>query len=223
MENSLSGIPQKASTQAFIQTGVFVFPQSRCCRRYVEAWIFKQRSIRHHFIHSQRSQLFFKGRCLQTSQRYSTYDDKWIQPVKLWQSILSFKWRILTGFDKDQFHEITESLTSLKNDAVRSIRMSVATFLLKLRTGLSNKRISVLIQEPQIQRIIYNVWPAFMTDFVPGNIGFEHISRKDFCKNHTTQVASSLFSMSRWCKFCFRRYIHLYSNEFRLCFSKTIL
>lgn len=29
------------------------------------------------------SQLFFKGRCLQTSQRYSTYDDKWIQPVKL--------------------------------------------------------------------------------------------------------------------------------------------
>lgn len=129
----------------------------------------------------------------------------------------------LTGFDKDQFHEITESLTSLKNDAVRSIRMSVATFLLKLRTRLSNKRISVLIQEPQIQRIIYNVWPAFMTDFVPGNLGFEHISRKDFCKNHTTQVASSLFSMSRWCKFCFRRYIHLYSNEFRLCFSKTIL
>lgn len=83
----------------------------------------------------------------------------------------------LTGFNKDQFNEITESLTSLKNSAVRSIRTSVATFLLKLRTGLSNKMISVLIglQEPQIQRIIYSVRRAFMTDFVPGNLGFELI------------------------------------------------
>lgn len=79
---------------------------------------------------------------------------------------------------------------------MRSIRTSVATFLLKLRTGLSNKMISVLIrlQEPQIQRIIYSDRTAFMTDFVPGNLGFEHISREDFCKNHTSQVASSLFS-----------------------------
>lgn len=78
---------------------------------------------------------------------------------------------------------------------MRSIRTSVATLLLKLRTGLSNKIISVLIglQESQIQRIIYSVRTAFMTDFVPGNLGFEHISREDFCKNHTTQVASSLF------------------------------
>lgn len=90
----------------------------------------------------------------------------------------------LTGFDKDQFHEITESLTLLKNSAVRSIRTSVQTFLLKLRTGLSNKMVSLLIglQEPQIQRIIYSVRTAFMTDFVPGNLGFEHISREDFLK-----------------------------------------
>lgn len=54
--------------------------------------------------------------------------------------------------------------------------------------------ISVLIQEPRMQRIIYSVRTAFMTDFVPGNLVFKHISREDFCKNHTTQVASSLFS-----------------------------
>lgn len=35
--NSLSSIPQTALTQAFIQTGVFVFPQSRCCRGHVES------------------------------------------------------------------------------------------------------------------------------------------------------------------------------------------
>lgn len=56
--------------------------------------------------------------------------------------------------------------------------------------------ISVLIglQEQHFQRIIYSVRTAFMTDFVPENLGFEHISREDFCKNPTTQVASSLFS-----------------------------
>lgn len=79
--NSFSSIPQTASTQAFFQTGVFVFPNNRCCKRHVESGYFNNEALG--IISStHRSQLFFKGRCLETSQRYSTYDDKWIQPVK---------------------------------------------------------------------------------------------------------------------------------------------
>lgn len=196
--NSLSSIPQTASTQAFIQTGVFVFPQSRCCRRHVESGYFNNEALgiissthRHHSYFSKGDvcRLLDDIRHMMTNG-YSqlNFDNPFF--------LSNDEYVTLTGFNKDQFHEITESLTSLKNSAVRSIRTSVATFLLKLRTGLSNKMISVLIglQEPQIQRIIYSVRTAFMTDFVPGNLGFEHISREDFCKNHTSQVASSLFS-----------------------------
>ena len=102
----------------------------------------------------------------------------------------------LTGFNKTQFQEITDSLSSLKNSVVRSVRTSIAAFLIKLRTGLSNKMISVLfgLQEPQIQRIVTSVRTAFMTDFVPNNLGFHHITYEDFCKKHTTKTASTLFS-----------------------------
>lgn len=58
--NSLSSIPQTASTQAFIQTGVFVFPQSRCCRRHVESGYFNNEALgiissthRHHSYFSK--------------------------------------------------------------------------------------------------------------------------------------------------------------------------
>ena len=56
--------------------------------------------------------------------------------------------------------------------------------------------ISVLfgLQEPQIQCIVTNVRTAFMTDFVPNNLGFHHITHEDFCKKHTTKTASTLFS-----------------------------
>ena len=56
--------------------------------------------------------------------------------------------------------------------------------------------ISVLFgfQEPQIQRIVTSVRTAFMTDFVPNNLGFHHITHEDFRKKHTTKTASTLFS-----------------------------
>ena len=46
--------------------------------------------------------------------------------------------------------KITDNLTSLKNSVVRSVRTSIAACLIKLRTGLSSKMISVLFgpQEP---------------------------------------------------------------------------
>lgn len=191
---SLSSIPQKASTQAFIQTGVFVFPQRRCCRRPVESRYFNNEALviisSTHRDHSYFSKgdvcrLFINIRHMMTNE-YSqlNFDNPFF--------LSNDKYVTVTGFDKDQFHEITESLASLNNSAARSIGTSVATFLLKLRTGPSNKMISVLIghQEPQIQCIICSVRAAFMTDFDPG-----HISREDFCKNQTTQVASSLFHM----------------------------
>ncbi|XP_060073207.1 uncharacterized protein LOC132553020 [Ylistrum balloti] len=101
----------------------------------------------------------------------------------------------LTGFTKQQFDEIVTHLTSLNNSAVRSIRTCLAVFLFKLRSGLSNKLIGVLfhLTYSQIQRIVNSTRNALVEDFVPDNLGFQHISHGDFVQNHTTNIAKSLF------------------------------
>lgn len=45
----------------------------------------------------------------------------------------------LTGLNKEQFKDLASSLRSLHNSKVRSIRTCIASCLMKLRTGLSNK------------------------------------------------------------------------------------
>lgn len=66
---------------------------------------------------------------------------------------------------------------------------------MKLRTGLSNKVISVLLglEEAQIQISITSVRKALMNDFVHLHLGFEHISHNEFCRSYTTETAAKLF------------------------------
>lgn len=101
----------------------------------------------------------------------------------------------LTGLNKQQCQDLASSLSSLHSSKVRSIRTCIASCLMKLRTGLSNKVISVLLglEEAQIQRCITSIRKALMNDFVPLYLGVEHISHNEFCRSHTTETASRLF------------------------------
>ena len=196
--NPLACIPQTACTQAFIQTGVFVYQHSRCCRHHLDSGFFNTEAIGVIANTQKEQSCFSRGdvckllasiRQMMTSNfNQLNFDNPFF--------LSDDEYITLTGFNKTQFQEITDSLLSLKNSVVRSVRTSIAAFLIKLRTGLSNKMISVLfgLQEPQIQRIVTSVRTAFMTDFVPNNLGFHHITHEDFCKKHTTKTASTLFS-----------------------------
>ena len=50
----------------------------------------------------------------------------------------------LTGLTKAQFSELCQNVPNLKKSNVRSVRTTAAIFLTKMRTGLSNKLLSVV-------------------------------------------------------------------------------
>ena len=100
-------------------------------------------------------------------------------------------------FDLDQFNNLLSNLTSMRNSSVRSIRVALAVFLIKMRLGLSNKVLASLFHLKSkriVSRIVHNTAEALLKDFVPYHLGFQHIDRKTVLENQQTPVASQLMT-----------------------------
>ena len=194
--NHLIVIPEKARTQAFVESGIFIDAKSRCCKSHVFMSYFNNPSLS----------------LLQTSKKsdfYSRTDitelTSNIRKMMKTMSHLNFdmpslmtddQYMDLIGMNQSQFTELCASIKSLRNTATRSIRTCMAVFFMKLRTGLPNSILAVLFRlKPfQVRRIVESARVSLMTDFVPLHLGFNHISHDEFCASHTTPIARQLFS-----------------------------
>ncbi|KAK3102132.1 hypothetical protein FSP39_009062 [Pinctada imbricata] len=79
----------------------------------------------------------------------------------------------------------------------RSVRTSLAIFLMKMRGGESNKVLSTLfnVSKSSVRRCIRSVRSALMSgEFVRENLGFQHITREKVIRDHTREIAKTLFS-----------------------------
>ena len=132
-------LPTKAQTQALIETGIYVEPKSRCCRSHLEC-SFLTRDALQSLSNIKTSNLFSKTKItklignirnlMKTSNRLN-FDTP---------SLLSDEsYFDLTGLTKAQFADLCTEVPNLKQSNVRSVRTTVAIFLPKMRTGLSNK------------------------------------------------------------------------------------
>ncbi len=75
-------------------------------------------------------------------------------------------------------------------------RNRLGMLLVKLRTGLSHAVIATLFGVRK-SSVTYNcrvAREALMTAFVPGNVGFEAVSRQSVIDDHTTTIARTLFA-----------------------------
>lgn len=106
------------------------------------------------------------------------------------------EYRVLTGFSRQEFHDIVLSVTSINSTRNRSKRTCIAILLMKLRSALSNKLLAVLFHMTkfQVRRAIVSARTSLMRDFVPHNLGFNHITREEVIQNHTRQLARNLMT-----------------------------
>ena len=81
----------------------------------------------------------------------------------------------LVGLSKQYFDELNKEVEPyLKNTPARSIRMSLAIYLCKMKSGMSNQFLSTLfnISKSSLRRAISSVRKALMNQFVPSKLGF---------------------------------------------------
>ena len=105
--------------------------------------------------------------------------------------------KIFTSLSKDELDDPVSQVSriDIRDSTNRSIRTAIGILLCKLRLGLSNRVLASLLQLPDelaISRAIKNATGAVMSMFVPQNLGFNHISRRDIIEQHTSSITRDL-------------------------------
>ena len=96
--------------------------------------------------------------------------------------MLDTDYQTLSGIKKADFEDIHIHIAAkIQNTQNRGTRMSLGTFLLKMRSGISNQSLSTIFgfSKSSICRAIGTVRSTLMKSFVPQNIGLQHISRQE--------------------------------------------
>ncbi|XP_041357860.1 uncharacterized protein LOC121374814 [Gigantopelta aegis] len=196
--NHLVNIPDHARTQAFIEKGVFIDSRNRCCLKHIEKTYFSKSALSIISV-TKQCDIFSRTDIVSLLENIRHMIKK--------QSHINFNIPsmmtdddccCLTGLTKEQFVDLTSYLQPLRATAVRSLPTCLGVFLTQLKTGLPNKILAVLfsLKRHQVQRIIHSTLSAMMTNFVPENIGFKHVTHDNSCRLHTTPIARTLFSSS---------------------------
>lgn len=109
------------------------------------------------------------------------------------------EYRLLTSLSRADFDDIVDMISAadIRNSSNRSIRTCVGLYLCKLRLGLSNRLLAYMFNLPDkrtVSRIIDSARQAASITFVPKNLGFSHVTRKDVIDCHTSSLARQLIS-----------------------------
>ena len=105
----------------------------------------------------------------------------------------------LTGLTKQNFDDLCSHVKpgSIRETKLRSVRTCIGMLLMKLKTGMSNNILATLfgISKTAIRRAVNSARVALSRDFVPFNVGFQHIFRQEVIDKHTRPIAQTLFGV----------------------------
>ena len=105
----------------------------------------------------------------------------------------------MTGLTKQNFDDLCSHVKqgSIRETKLRSVRTCIGMLLMKLKTGMSNNILATLfgISKTAIRRAVNSARVALSHDFVPFNVGFQHISRQEVIDKHTRPIAQTLFGV----------------------------
>jgi hypothetical protein len=192
----LTRISPMARTQIFIDRGIIIPPDTRCCRRHLENGFLSKTATNDIEVKSNYSILDDKTLCGLLENLRSVASRKGLD-FDYPPALTDDDYYNLTGLKKDQFDSVLASISGhIRSTSGRSPRTCLALLLTKLRTGLSLSVLSTLfaLQKRRVGRAIAAARTAFLSMFVPNFLGTNHISREDFITKHTRTMAKTLFA-----------------------------
>lgn len=103
-----------------------------------------------------------------------------------------------TGFTKDEFTLILNTLKSLNNSSARTKEQALAIYLFWLKSGIQQTLISTIFDLNSRQKVsdyCAQLRISLIKDFVPIYLGSNHLSREEFLQKNTI-FSKSLFNMT---------------------------
>jgi hypothetical protein len=104
-----------------------------------------------------------------------------------------------TGLKKDNFYSLVKTLKSMSKSGNRDKEQALATYLFCLKTGLDYRTISTIFSIEHFQNVgkyCDSARKALITDFLPQNLGVNHLSRDQWV-NQNTIMSKQLFNVDK--------------------------
>ncbi len=97
----------------------------------------------------------------------------------------------------DNFNDLLQYLTTMRNSRTRSIRTALAVYLAKLRLGVSNSVLATIFRlsnKRAVSHVLQQVRQTLTNNFTSLYLGFNHITRDKVLTHHQTAIANTLFT-----------------------------
>lgn len=188
-------IPQRARIQAFIKKNIYIPSGNRCCRLHIIKERFYENDLNALKVHSNMSTLTMNEMTFLFENIRSECNTTIFDRIAD-QSLSEEQLHIFTGLTWDNINDLREMMTSMHNTTNRTITQALITFLVKLRTGGSNKLICTMLQlknEQVISDYSSSIINSFEKDILPFQFGLRVDSRQWLIDNHTTAIAKKLY------------------------------
>jgi len=195
--NNLTVIPEEARMQSYIKKKIYIPVGNRCCRSHVIKNRIFEEDLNLLKIYSNTTSL--TG--LELSKLMGTLSIKCDSTLldKVGEFTLSKQQLdVFTGLTWDNLIQIKDMMVSLRNSKSRSVIQALVVFLLKLRTGNSNKMIASILQlenEQSVSDYSTSIIKSFENDILPFHFGLHAVNREDLIQNHNTEITKKLFDV----------------------------
>ncbi|XP_033213876.1 uncharacterized protein LOC117170935 [Belonocnema kinseyi] len=189
-------VPSEVKLRLFVNRGIIIQGQCRCCKRHLKGKFFKQNEESRVPKVSDTTTMTSTEVCglLNDPRHFSSRRSLNFDAPGALSDTDYIRLTSITSFNFENLHDYISG--SVKNTANRSSRTCLAILLMKLRTGLSHSILATLflITRRSVGRAITSARKALMNKFVPFHLGLHHISREDFINLHTRELAQALFA-----------------------------
>ncbi|GAB1860851.1 THAP domain-containing protein 9 [Camponotus japonicus] len=194
---NITVIPEEARMQSFIKMRLYIPAGNRCCRTHLIKNRFYEEDLSCLRVYSNSSNLS-ASELTKMMKNLSIKCDSTLYD-KIGDFSLSEKQLFtFTGLTWENIILLRDMLTSMRNRQTRTVTQALVVFLLKLRTGNSNKILASVLQieyEQLISEYSTAILKSFEEDVLPYRFGLTSSIRDDLIDNHTTEIAKNLFDI----------------------------
>lgn len=194
--DDLRVVPENARMQAYTKKSIFIPKGNRCCRKHIIKDKIFEEDLNCLKVHSNTTFLS----SLELSKLMNTLSIKCDSTLldKIGEFSISEKQiHVFTGLTWENLLQLKDMMVSLRNTQSRTVIQCLVVFLLKLRTGNSNKIIASILQlenEQTISEYSDSVINSSEKDILPFHFGLSTLNRNDLIENHTTKMSKKLFN-----------------------------
>ncbi|XP_062599343.1 uncharacterized protein LOC134260823 [Saccostrea cucullata] len=187
-------VPVDVRHRIFISKEVIIPAGSRCCPKHLQESIQNLNPVAETTTFNKTSifQLikFLRSEVMRSEKTRLDFNNS--------ESLTDTEYVDLLGISKAAFQDLLMYVEERKvrSTPARSVRTSLAIFLMKLRGGDSNRILSTLfnVSKSSVHMAMKSIRTALMNGrFVTENLGFGHITREKVINSHTRPLAQSLF------------------------------